>query len=522
MKDVKDGVGIGRVPTDSGPAAEMMHSIKINALWPALILLAAAMALYAVSVMAAGGHTIDDAYISARYAKNLAAYGQLTWNLHETPRTEGYTSPLWVLLSSLVFFITDGFPFHLIQLMSIFFGALALLMLFALGRKLRISPWSAALPPLFLSVSAPFVLWSASGMESAFYTFLVLLGMYLVLDEEDNGLNYITPLVFFLIFLARTEGLVFYLSVVAVRGGKCLLYADVGRNDLRKFLVWNAIFLLCFFTYLLWKVYYYEAVLPLPVYVKKPDGLAGFVYVADFLGYIAPSLVLALLGLRAGWSTRKLLLWVALGAYLLAISFSNPLMGWSFRLLVAAFPLIYLLAVWELDRVFLVENPHTLNRFLFGVIACLLFLTVLKDPGDYLDSLRRRATASAQVLGSVHVPLGQWLDRQPKKAGTKKVALADVGAVSFYFDGEVIDFYGLNDRKIAYEGFSARSVLERNPDYVILNSKNQATFEGNDSPCGIMSEEIFKSELFQKHYCFVRQFVTQKPFYSLWVYKWRH
>ena len=194
----------------------MMHNTMIRSLWPALILLAAAMALYAVSVMAAGGHTIDDAYISARYAKNLAAYGQLTWNLYETPRTEGYTSPLWVVLSSLVFFVTDGFPFHVIQLMSIFFGALTLLMLFALARKLRISPWSAALPPLFLSVSLPFVLWSASWMENALYTFLVVLGMYLVIDDEDKGLNYITPLAFFLIFLTRTEGLVFYLSVVAV------------------------------------------------------------------------------------------------------------------------------------------------------------------------------------------------------------------------------------------------------------------------------------------------------------------
>ena len=272
----------------------------------------------------------------------------------------------------------------------------------------------------------------------------------------------------------------------------------------------------------MWKAYYYAAILPLPVYVKKPDGLTGLVYVAGFLGYIAPALVLALLGLRAGWNMRKVLLWAALGAYLLAISFSNPLMGWDFRLLVAAFPLIYLLAAWELDRIFFVENPHTVNAFLFATITCLLFLTALKDPSDYLDSLRRRAAASAQVLGSVHAPLGQWLDRQPKKAGTKKVALADVGVVSFFFNGEIIDFYGLNDRKIAYEGFSARSVLERNPDYVILNSNNQATFQGNDSPCGNMSEEIFKSELFQKHYCFVTQFVTQKPFYSLWVYKWKY
>ena len=46
-------------------------------------------------------------------------------------------------------------------------------------------------------------------MENALYTFLILLGLYLVIDEEDKGLRYETPLVLFLVFLARTEGLVF-------------------------------------------------------------------------------------------------------------------------------------------------------------------------------------------------------------------------------------------------------------------------------------------------------------------------
>lgn len=485
--------------------------------WRIVVAISAAVALYTVSVMMAGGFTIDDAYISARYAKNLVASGQLTWNVGEHPRVEGYTSPLWVVMSSLVFSATDGFPFHLIQIMGVIFGVLTLLILFALARKLYASPWSAILPPLFLSVTLPFVLWSVSGMENSLYTFLVLLGLYLAIDEEDKGLRYLTPAVFFLIFLTRTEGLVFYVLLVAVRSVRYLPHMGSRRGDIEKFLTWNAIFLGCLSIYLLWKLYYYEALLPLPVHVKKTSGLLGFEYVMSFVVYVAPFMILALLGLRSAWGMSKIYLWGSLVAYLLAISLSNPLMGWDYRLVVAGFPIVYLLAVWELDRVFTGGSRNRATALLFGVTACFLVLTLIKGPESYAESLRSRARASAQVLERVHVPLGKWLEQQRSQAGPKTVALADVGAVTFYFNGDVIDFYGLNDRQIAYEGFSAQRVLSRRPDFVILNSKNSLRFEGNDSPCGKMSEEIFASDGFLEYYAVVKQFFSDKPFYSLWV-----
>ena len=39
----------------------------------------------------------DDAYITFRYAENLALHGELTWNLGEDP-VEGFTSMSWVLV----------------------------------------------------------------------------------------------------------------------------------------------------------------------------------------------------------------------------------------------------------------------------------------------------------------------------------------------------------------------------------------------------------------------------------------
>ena len=50
--------------------------------------------------------TVDDAFITFRYANNLARHGELTWNVGEDP-VEGYTGVgLPVILA---FFIKNGF-----------------------------------------------------------------------------------------------------------------------------------------------------------------------------------------------------------------------------------------------------------------------------------------------------------------------------------------------------------------------------------------------------------------------------
>ena len=473
--------------------SKRLHS-RTEFAWVTPVLLAFSIIVYTSAIIAANGFTIDDAYISARYAKNLADDGQLTWNLGESPKTEGYTSPLWVLISSLLFFITHRSSFRLVQVASMSFGALTLFMIFALARRLHFSGSTAALPPLFLSLSYPFILWSASGMENSLYTFLVLLGLYMVIAEEDNGLRYVTPLVFFLIFLTRTEGLVFYGSVVIVRCIKFIRDINAGRGQIKKFLIWNAIFLSCFVTYMLWKIYYYGAILPLPVYVKKPAGFTGLAYVVYFVVYVAPFFLLALLGLgnclKNARNIRMLYVWTALGAYLLAISFSNPMMGYDYRLLVTAFPLVYLIAVWELDFLFGSARENSANTLLYAATVCFLLVVIAKYPPNYIDSLRAKADASEQVLEQVQIPLGEWLHREQARSERKRVALADAGAISFYFGGRTIDMYGLNDREIAHKGFSVRRVLERRPDYVILNSKSATRFHGNDSPCGSRSAAL--------------------------------
>ena len=60
------------------------------------ILVLAATALFAVQVLHYRTYLLDDAYISLRYAHNLAEGNGPVWNVGE--RVEGYTNLLWTLL----------------------------------------------------------------------------------------------------------------------------------------------------------------------------------------------------------------------------------------------------------------------------------------------------------------------------------------------------------------------------------------------------------------------------------------
>ncbi|MGI0029935.1 MAG: hypothetical protein ACREAQ_09540, partial [Nitrososphaera sp.] len=47
---------------------------------------------------------LDDAFISYRYADNLARYGTLAWNVGEAP-VEGFSSLSWVVLNAAAIYL---------------------------------------------------------------------------------------------------------------------------------------------------------------------------------------------------------------------------------------------------------------------------------------------------------------------------------------------------------------------------------------------------------------------------------
>ncbi|MBE7560362.1 hypothetical protein HS125_16035 [bacterium] len=104
------------------------------------------------------GFLVDDAFISFRYAENLAAGRGLVFNPGE--RVEGYSNLLWVLI--LAGANRLGLPtIATAQGLGCVAAFLALMLTFFLRRR---SP--AHFAALLLAASLPWALWAVSGMET--------------------------------------------------------------------------------------------------------------------------------------------------------------------------------------------------------------------------------------------------------------------------------------------------------------------------------------------------------------------
>jgi hypothetical protein len=141
--------------------------------------------------------TVDDAFISMRYAENLARGVGPVFNPGE--RVEGYSTPLWVALLAILAWLPGDLLLPSKLLSSAAFLACGILLLRRLLRE-GINPLPAAF--LYLG-SVPLFVWGVSGMETTLFACLLLLWAFAVAEPEpDPGRVLILAM---LLLLARPE-----------------------------------------------------------------------------------------------------------------------------------------------------------------------------------------------------------------------------------------------------------------------------------------------------------------------------
>jgi len=119
----------------------------------------------------------DDAFISFRYASNLARHGALVYNVEPLERVEGYTNFLWVLVlaagdaiglrpETLAPILTAGASLASLGLVALI-GA-ALRRRFGPGQPdQRVFGVVDLLAPALLVLTPEFVVWASSGLETS-------------------------------------------------------------------------------------------------------------------------------------------------------------------------------------------------------------------------------------------------------------------------------------------------------------------------------------------------------------------
>jgi hypothetical protein len=243
---------------------------------------------------------VDDAYISYRYSLNLVAGHGLVYNVGEF--VEGFTNLLWVLLVSIGVLLGEKAALvgHFLGLAS---GVALLLLAYAYARQGLPSgsrAW-AGLAPWLLFCSAPFAVWSTSGLETPLFAAAVT-GALLCEARRKLGL---ATLALLIATATRPEG--------ALLAGVVFAAALRHPEERRRVLVAAAIYGLCLVGLTGFRLAYFGEPLPNTFYAKVggvPFSFASSYVAAFMLQFVAPLTLAATLGVRREPALRPGACWV--------------------------------------------------------------------------------------------------------------------------------------------------------------------------------------------------------------------
>ncbi len=410
--------------------------------------------------------TVDDAFITFRYAENLALHDELNWNVGENP-VEGFTGILLPLLvaGSISIGVSPINASHAIGVLSFWVG---FLMLFLIGRRLRYERVLTA-SVMLLYVTTPILYTHAwSGMETMLFIALALSSLFAFLARKDKTLL----ILLLLISLTRPEGVAFaVLAMLSVGWTHYRTHDGSFRRFLQSALL---IYIVPAAAYFLWRWNYYGRLLPNTFYAKSDVGfephtlvdIARFLrrYLAvPFLGallFFAPETDRLFETLRRFWRERTGVVAIGLGmlfslAVVAVLSRTHLIMNFSHRFYTMLLPIswVLLLVLFHIgfSSVDTTKSERPLRfRFLLCGFLVLIGYQVLFQAVKIRDEF---TFANRQILmqRDVHTRIGKTLHEilDPKET---VISYMDAGAVSYFSKLRVIDFGALNDEYLARHG----------------------------------------------------------------------
>lgn len=408
---------------------------------------------------------LDDAFISFRYAENLAAGHGPVYNVGE--RVEGYTSFLWVALLAAGHRLGAD-TVLLSQVLGLLFAAGTIALLAASCRWVQqVDRATASGAALLVGTCGTFTAWPASGMETMLTAFLVtwfalehlhLFGRELEAEEHESPSPAQPP-------SGRRAALQGSLGALLVmtRPDAALLvgvaWLDVVRRTRSRgrgaSISWRAAwcmgmgFAAVFLPYWAWRYHYYGYLLPNTFYAKVGFARAvlrrGFVYTGRFLipgALLVAPIVAALATRRCRAALAQL---AVIGVFVvLHIGYVIAVGGDStpaFRFLAPLVPLLALLAARS-HRVLL---PPA-RALLLAVMTCVYGVVATRYVPELTPYL------SNEKVAEQGEEVGRWLAQHAPPDAV--LATNTAGSIPYYSHLRTIDMLGLNDVHIAHRVIS--------------------------------------------------------------------
>jgi len=494
----------------SGPAHRLL------AYTPALLMGALGLGfLVALGLRAATlwPFTVDDTFITLRYAKHLAQGLGPVWN-PGGPLVEGYTSALWVLLLALPEALGSTGPLAA-KLISLALAALSMILAAWLAHEVTFAQPRAT---RCLAAATPFALGAAywklavhavSGMETTL-TACLLAGFAcaLVALQRTGRVRDARWLAIFALLatLARPEAAL----ATGVSLAILLVTSDAkARLPIAKALVYFAI--APGVVYFATRYWIFGLLFPLPFYVKATGqvSLAGLPHVRAFVSdFVLARPFVALLCVLGTVSAWRLLRAPVLGALACALFFLHPkhIMGFEGRYLVPLLPIVFAAAgVGLASLVLRLQNAcvRAWPRHSCAALAWLLLVVTawLPFPDGYQASVLVWR-GYGESMQRAHIALADALREHKAIAARPVVAMLDVGAVAYFSDWSVIDTYGLNDVRVALSRRTDLAyVFAQAPELLVLVSLRPDRFEA-----------VFDWEVELAHEADARGYVTVRSY----------
>lgn len=443
------------------------------------VILALVGLFFLMQFLAMSGWTIDDSYISYRYAWNLASGDGLTFNPGEW--VEGYSNPLWVLLLAGPALV--GIPPHWTgKLLGLAAGLGGLVYAWwFLRRILEVSLLTTTAALAWLATSTAWGLYTASGMETP------LFGLTIVAMCAHLGARQWWPAAAWCAAasLTRPEGLLYTGPFVLV-----LLLDPQGplRGGRRRDLLALAVPAGSIFGWRLLRLVLYGSSVPNTWHAKNYgrrdlferlehnwpgawDGLwgGGEVLLAGGLGF-------ALVVIGVLLAMRRTRTW-ALAAVPLCL-FTFLVVGGSdwmslARFLVPGLPAIAVLmfyALGQLDR----DTLPFGGVAVWGVAAAMIGVQLHQATEVFVD-LPRGVHHNPAMDARGHAALGRYLATRIEP-GDDEILLNEIGAVGYFSEGTIVDTLGLVHAEVPHlYKRDANSVTQyfmgKYPRFVALHSQ---------------------------------------------------
>jgi arabinofuranosyltransferase len=428
------------------------------------LLIAAAVLLALVARFAAGPRTIDDAYITFRYARNLAEGLGFVYN--EGQQVLGTTTPLYTALMSLAWLL----GLHDLSAVSLAFNALAdagtTVLLYWLGLRLGRSRIVALGASLAWALSPMSVTFAVGGMETS----VVILLLVSSLAAYVAGRSRLSAAVMALAVLTRPDALIAAGLLFADMGLRPLLARDGSPLAVRlRRLPWAevAIFAALLMPWVAFATSYFGSPLPQSIQAKVrayqlgqfsalirlSQHLSTPFFEHEILGRFWPAvgvplyLVLYLVGgsrqvRRVG---RALPHAIYPLTYVLVFSVANPLI---FRWYLAPLLPFYLLGILVGLSAVLTDLARRIGRerigaWAVGLVTVLLLLSSLNAYTLHPDHGPDRPAPEMAwfKLELLYQRAAEWV--RPRLEAGELVAAGDIGAVGWYSGARILDTVGL-------------------------------------------------------------------------------